>query len=182
MRWFWDWGIWGSGLRREPEHQCQVPISPSLVACTRWQTRSILTDHCVLVSPVAEKHSSCVSAKATSSTKGHLVEKAETDWLYWVNFFSRVQIMILLTVYSSWLLIIWLWWSWGESITQFCQQILGLHGRLFIIRCSLSLCSTVWNCKHCQDTFSAFSRHFSSAPSRRCCSYIILGIVKYMPL
>lgn len=89
MRWFWDLGIWGSGPRREPEHQCQVPISPSLVACTRWQTRSILTDHCVLVSPVAEKHSSCISAKATSSTKGHLVEKAETDWLYWVNFFFQ---------------------------------------------------------------------------------------------
>lgn len=45
-------------------------------------------------------------------------------------------------------------WCWGESITQFCQQILGVRGRLLIVRCSLFLCSTVWNCRHCQDFFS----------------------------
>lgn len=73
-------------------------------------------------------------------------------------------------------------WCGGDSITQFGQQILHVHGRLLKIRCSLSLCSAVWNRKHCQGTFiSAFSRHFSSAPTR-CHAYIILGIVKYMPL
>lgn len=76
----------------------------------------------------------------TSSVMGHHTEKAEVGWLCWVLFsFFFFSPMNYDPPYSFFLfafgnLALLCRWCWGESTTRLCQQILGVHGVLFICK------------------------------------------------
>lgn len=78
----------------------------------------------------------------TSSVMGHHTEKAEVGWLCWILFsffFFFLSPMNYDPPYSFFLfafgnLALLCRWCWGESTTRLCQQILGVHGVLFICK------------------------------------------------